>query len=75
MSAPRILVVEDEAGIRLALSGLLTAAPLQIAEAREATGLPIHDREGLASPDVAIELLGRAQEHLDAQSSGWIGAA
>jgi hypothetical protein len=59
----------------LALSGLLTAAPLQIAEAREATGLPIHDREGLASPDVAIELLGRAQEHLDAQSSGWIGAA
>ncbi|HEX6852728.1 MAG TPA: hypothetical protein VF139_15130 [Candidatus Polarisedimenticolaceae bacterium] len=59
----------------LALSGVLTAAPLQIAEAREATGLPIHDREGLASPEVAIELLGRAQQHLEAKASGWIGAA
>jgi len=55
----------------LALSGLLTAAPLQIAEAREATGLPIHDREGLARPEVAVEILGRAQKNMDAR----IGAA
>lgn len=59
----------------LALSGVLTAAPLQIAEAREATGLAIYDREGLAAPQTAMELLGRAQHHLDAMGSGWIGAA
>jgi hypothetical protein len=45
----------------LALSGVLTAAPLQVREAREATGLPIHDREALATGDVAIGLLGKAQ--------------
>ena len=59
----------------LALSGLLTASPLQIAEAREATGLPIHDREGLASPMVAMELLGAAQHHLTAYMSGRMGVA
>jgi hypothetical protein len=59
----------------LALSGVLTAAPLQIAEAREATGLAIHDREALATPGVAMALLGRAQHHLDTNSPGWIGAA
>ena len=59
----------------LALSGLLTAAPLQITEAREATGLPIHDREGLSRPEVAVEILGRAQKNMDARASGWIGAA
>ena len=59
----------------LALSGLLTASPLQTAEAREATGLPIHDREGLASPMVAMELLGTAQHHLAACLSGRMGVA
>ena len=59
----------------LALSGVLTAAPLQIAEARAATGLPIHDREGLATAAVAMDLLGRAQQHLDSRASGWMGAA
>ena len=59
----------------LALSGVLTAAPLQIAEAREATGLAIYDREGLASPNVAMELLGRAQHHLDSQSTSRAGVA
>jgi hypothetical protein len=59
----------------LALSGVLTAAPLQIAEAREATGLAIHDREGLATPEVAMALLGRAQHQLDTKAPGWIGAA
>ena len=42
-----------------------------IAEAREATGLAIHDREGLARPEVAVEILGRAQKNMDAR----IGAA
>jgi hypothetical protein len=50
----------------LALSGVLTAAPLQCIEAAEATGLPIHDREALASPSVALELVGHAQHHLEA---------
>ena len=59
----------------LALSGLLTAAPLQISEAREATGLPVHDREGLALPEVAVELLGKAQHHMNARASGIIGVA
>ena len=59
----------------LALSGVLTAAPLQIVEARDATGLAIYDREGLASPEAAMELLGRAQHHLNHHTSGWPGAA
>jgi hypothetical protein len=59
----------------LALSGLMTAAPLQITEARDATGLPVHDREGLALPEVAVDLLGKAQQHMDAKASGWMGAA
>jgi hypothetical protein len=59
----------------LALSGVLTAAPLQIKEARDATALPIHNREDLASPKVAMKLLGQAQHHLDSKSSGWIGVA
>jgi hypothetical protein len=50
----------------LALSGVLTAAPLQRAEAAEATRLPVHDREALAAPAVAIDLVGRAQHHLEA---------
>ena len=59
----------------LALSGVLTAAPLQIAEARDATGLDVHDREALASPEVSMELLGRAQHHLETGAAGWIGVA
>ena len=54
----------------LALSGVLTAAPLQIAEAQKGTGLPIHDREGLASPEVAMKLLSRAQHHLSGKAPG-----
>jgi hypothetical protein len=45
----------------LALSGVLTAAPLQVREAREATNLAIYDREGLATPDGAMRILGEAQ--------------
>lgn len=58
----------------LALSGVLTAAPLQIAEARAATGLPIYDRDELGSADVAIDLLGQAQHCLASAADG-AGAA
>jgi hypothetical protein len=57
----------------LALSGVLTAAPLQVAEARRATGLPVYDREALATPEVAMELLGQAQQHAAGRVT--IGAA
>ena len=53
----------------LALSGVLTAAPLQIAEAQQATGLPIYDRDGLASSEVAMKLLSRAQHQLSGKAS------
>ena len=45
----------------LALSGLLSASPLQCAEARAATGLPVYTREGLASAGNAMEIIGRTQ--------------
>jgi hypothetical protein len=53
----------------LALSGVLTSAPLQIAETRAATGLPVYDRDALASREVALDLLGQAQRHLDGNTS------
>lgn len=59
----------------LALSGVLTAAPLQAAEARQATGLPIHDRAALATADIAMGLLGQAQHHLDTGMRKWMGVA
>jgi len=59
----------------LALSGLLTAAPLQIREASEATGLPIYDREGLATASVAVDLLSQAQRRLESPREGITGAA
>jgi len=59
----------------LALSGVLTASPLQIREAKETTGLPILDREELATAEVAMELLGQAQHHLERTRSDWMGAA
>jgi hypothetical protein len=52
----------------LALSGVLTAAPLHIAEARTATGLPVFDRETLATAEAALDLLGHAQRNFDAHS-------
>ena len=45
----------------LALSGLLSASPLQCAEAKAATGLPVYTREGLATAGNAMEIIGRAQ--------------
>jgi poly(3-hydroxybutyrate) depolymerase len=45
----------------LALSGLLSASPLQCAEARAATGLPVHTRQGLATAGTAMEIIRQAQ--------------
>lgn len=53
----------------LALAGVLTASPLQTKEASEVTGLPLFDREGLATPQNAVSILGRAQ-----QNSGGVGS-
>jgi len=64
-----------EAPPLLGVSGILTAAPLQIAETVAATSLPVHDRESLATPEVAIALLGRAQRHLEESLGRQAGAA
>ena len=45
----------------LALSGLLTAAPLQREESVIATGLPVFSRQDLARPTTAIEILSLAE--------------
>jgi hypothetical protein len=45
----------------LALSGLLSASPLQEREAKTATGLQVFSREGLADPLNAMKLLSQAQ--------------
>jgi len=44
----------------LALSGVLTSAPLLVGEAHHATGLPVYDRAALATAQVAMDLLARA---------------
>ena len=48
----------------LALSGVLTAAPLQVAETFAATGLPCYNRPELATASNAMDLLGQAQRHI-----------
>ena len=50
----------------LALSGVLTAAPLQVSEAFAATGLPCYNRPELATASNAMDLLGQAQRHIAA---------
>jgi hypothetical protein len=59
----------------LALSGMLTAAPLLIGEASRATGLPVYDREALATAPVAMGLLGQAQHQTDEHPPTVIGVA
>jgi dethiobiotin synthetase len=49
----------------LALSGVISAAPLQAGEATAALGLPVHDRQGLATPEHAMNILALAQHHMD----------
>lgn len=50
----------------LALSGLLSAAPLQAREAREALQLPVYNREELASASIANQLVERCEVRSDA---------
>lgn len=59
----------------LALSGVLTAAPLQVEEALAATGLSIYDREALALAQNAIDILGQAQAKMEVRDSDGFGAA
>jgi hypothetical protein len=49
----------------LAISGIISAAPLQVREATSALGLPVFDREGLATPTNAIDILALAQYHME----------
>jgi dethiobiotin synthetase len=51
----------------LALSGVISAAPLQAGEATAALGLPVHDRQGLATPTNAMNILALAQHHMESQ--------
>lgn len=44
----------------LALGGILSAAPLQVREAHSALGLAVRNRQELATPDIALALLGGA---------------
>ncbi len=48
----------------LALSGIISAAPLQAGEAVAALGLPVHDRAALADPQNAMAILAGAQQHM-----------
>ena len=57
----------------LALSGVLTAAPLQVSEAHQATGMPVLNRDELATAGVAMDLLAQAQHRLKTPST--IGVA
>jgi hypothetical protein len=62
----------------LALSGVISAAPLQAREATAALGLPVWDRAGLAAPENAMGILARAQEHMEsdlAQGAATEGAS
>lgn len=45
----------------LALSGLLSASPLQSAEVKEVTGIPVYNRESLAEANIAMAVIGPAQ--------------
>jgi poly(3-hydroxybutyrate) depolymerase len=60
----------------LGLSGLLSASPLQIGEAKDATGLPVYTREELAEANTAMALLGQAQRKVpdDVPSEVSLGA-
>lgn len=53
----------------LAISGVLSASPLQEKEARTSTGLEVFSREGLADPTNAMKLLARAQRSQDQLAS------
>lgn len=50
----------------LALSGVISAAPLQVREAMTTLSLPVFDRSGLATAANAMTLLAKAQRHFEA---------
>jgi hypothetical protein len=54
----------------LAMSGVLSASPLQELEAKAATGLEVFSREGLADPMNAMRLLSRAQRRQEQLTFG-----
>ena len=49
----------------LALSGIISAAPLQVKEATSVLNLPVYDGEGLSTPANAISILNLAQQHVE----------
>lgn len=53
----------------LALGGLLSASPLQSAEIKEVTGIPVYNREGLAEASNAMAVIGPAQRTMDQSRS------
>ena len=49
----------------LALSGVISSAPLQSEEARLALGLPVYNREDLSTSFTAMELIGQIQQEIE----------
>lgn len=53
----------------LAISGIISAAPLQVREAATALKLPVYDREGLATPENAMSILAGAQRSMETRQT------
>ncbi len=53
----------------LAISGVISAAPLQAREAAVELQLPVHDREELATPLNAMAILSLAQRHMETRQT------
>ncbi len=68
-AAAGIAALSNSAPPVLALSGLLTASPLQRREAEAASGLSTANREELAAPALAEDLLDRALAAQDRQEA------
>jgi len=58
----------------LALSGLLSASPLQAKEAVAAMGLPVHTIEDLSDSGIALDLIDRGRRHTEAPCSQLMAA-
>ena len=53
----------------LAISGIISAAPLQVREATTALKLPVYDREGLATAENAVSILAGAQRSMETRQT------
>lgn len=53
----------------LAISGIISAAPLQVREATIALKLPVYDREGLATAENAMSILAGAQRSMETRQT------